>query len=94
MWALIALISRKVFLKCKSRCKSKRARNKSAGLCTGLFEVSVQTVYFLLLEFFVEGGIDAKRDRDVFVAHLVAGGHAWICNKGLFNEPSAESFPP
>ena len=75
MWALIALISRKVFLKCKSRCKSKRARNKSAGLCTGLFEVSVQTVYFLLLEFFVEGGIDAKRDRDVFVAHLVAGGH-------------------
>lgn len=63
MWALIALISRKVFLKCKSRCKSKRARNKSAGLCTGLFEVSVQTIYFLLLEFFVEGGID--RDKSL-----------------------------
>ena len=57
MWALIALISRKVFLKCKSRCKSKRARNKSAGLCTGLFEVSVQTVYFLLLEFFKQSHI-------------------------------------
>lgn len=48
----------------------------SAGfLLDVLFEISVQPVDLLFLEFFVEGGIDAQRDADVLVAHLITGGH-------------------
>lgn len=48
----------------------------SAGfLLDVLFEISVQPVDLLFLEFFVEGGIDAQRDADVLVPHLIAGGH-------------------
>ena len=39
-----------------------------------LFEVGVQTIDFFLLEFFIEGGIDAEGDADVLVPHLIAGG--------------------
>ena len=49
------------------------AKNKtdSAGFLT---EISVQKVDLLFLEFFVQRGIDAQRDVDVLVAHLIAGG--------------------
>ena len=55
--------------------KKGRETRGSARVGTGSFEVSVQTIDFLFLKFFIEGGVDAKRDGDVLVAHLVAGGH-------------------
>ena len=50
------------------------AKNKtdSAGFLT---EVAIQKVDLLFLEFLVQRGIDAQRDVDIFVAHLIAGGH-------------------
>ena len=59
----------------KMQVKKGREMRGSARVSTGFFEVGIQTIYFLFLKFFIEGGIDAQRDRDVLVAHLIAGGH-------------------
>ena len=55
--------------------KKGRETRGSAQVGTGFFEIGIQTIDLFLFEFFIEGGVDAKRDRDVFMAHLVAGGH-------------------
>lgn len=55
--------------------KKERETRGSAQVGTGFFEVGIQTIDFFLFEFFIEGGVDAKRDRDVFMSHLVTGGH-------------------
>ena len=49
------------------------AKNKtdSAGFLT---EISVQKVDLLFLECLVQRGIDAQRDVNILVAHLIAGG--------------------
>lgn len=55
--------------------KKGRETRGSAQVGTGFFEVGIQTIDLFLFEFFIEGGVDAKRDRDVFMAHLITGGH-------------------
>ena len=55
--------------------KKGRETRGSAQVGTGFFEVGIQTIDLFLFEFFIEGGVDAQRDRDVLVAHLIAGGH-------------------
>ena len=54
--------------------KKGRETRGSAQVGTGFFEVGIQTIDLFLFEFFIEGGVDAQRDRDVLVAHLIAGG--------------------
>ncbi|MBD9197886.1 MAG: hypothetical protein EGQ09_12680 [Clostridiales bacterium] len=55
--------------------KKGRETRESARVSTGFFEVGIQTIDLFLFEFLIKGGVDAQRDRDVLVAHLVAGGH-------------------
>ena len=47
--------------------KKGRETRGSARVSTGFFEVCIQTIDFFLFEFFIEGGIDAQRDRDVLM---------------------------
>ena len=44
---------------------------KLAGL---FFEIGVQTIDLLLLEFFVKRSVDAEGDADILMTHLIAGG--------------------
>ena len=47
--------------------KKGRETRGSARVGTGFFEVGIQTIDFLFLKFFIEGGVDAQRDRDVLM---------------------------
>ena len=47
--------------------KKGRETRESARVSTGFFEVGIQTIDFLFLKFFIEGGVDAQRDRDVLM---------------------------
>lgn len=51
----------------KMQVKKGGETRRSARVGTGFFEVGIQTIYFLFLKFFIEGGVDAQRDRDVLM---------------------------
>ena len=51
----------------KMQVKKGEKQGGQPELAQDFFEVGIQTIYFLFLKFFIEGGIDAQRDRDVLM---------------------------